>query len=140
MNKRKNLRDRLLDEARQWVGVRFRHQGRTRRGVDCSGLVVCVAGKVLGFDPNEYIGQPRYGKKPDIKELRQGLKTFCVRIKESEARPGDVVLMSFDNEPTHIGFLTSTGIIHSTAQKRGVVEQGLDSRLRIISYYRIPAD
>jgi cell wall-associated NlpC family hydrolase len=30
----------LVREARTYMGVRWRHQGRDRRGLDCAGLVV----------------------------------------------------------------------------------------------------
>jgi cell wall-associated NlpC family hydrolase len=134
----RTLQEKIIDEARKWIGVRFRHQGRSRRGVDCSGFVCCVAGQVLGFDPIEKIGRPRYNKKPDEKELRDGLKRFCKRIKQNEAMPGDIVLMAYENQTTHIGFVTEHGVIHSTAQARGVVEQGFESRLKAIAYYRLP--
>ena len=34
--------DEVVREARTWVGVPFRHQGRSRSGVDCGGIIVVV--------------------------------------------------------------------------------------------------
>jgi cell wall-associated NlpC family hydrolase len=39
----------IIAAARSWLGVPWRHQGRTRQGVDCAGLVVLV-GRGLGLD------------------------------------------------------------------------------------------
>ena len=38
-----DLADAIVAEARTWLGVPWRHQGRSRAGVDCAGLVVLVA-------------------------------------------------------------------------------------------------
>jgi cell wall-associated NlpC family hydrolase len=35
----------IVSAARSWLGVPWRHQGRTRQGVDCAGLVVLVGRK-----------------------------------------------------------------------------------------------
>ena len=33
-------RREIVDAARNWVGVPYRHQGRTRNGIDCVGLLL----------------------------------------------------------------------------------------------------
>jgi hypothetical protein len=38
----------IIAAARSWLGVPWGHQGRTRQGVDCAGLVVLV-GRGLGL-------------------------------------------------------------------------------------------
>ena len=40
--------DAIIAAARAWLGVPWRHQGRTRQGVDCAGLVVLV-GREFGL-------------------------------------------------------------------------------------------
>ena len=53
---------RVIDEARGWVGVPFRHQGRDYSGIDCVGLPI-VVGQSLGlFDQRLDIAN--YGRLP----------------------------------------------------------------------------
>lgn len=51
-------REALVLAARAYIGVRWQHQGRTARGLDCAGLVM-VALRSLGRKPVDSIGYPR---------------------------------------------------------------------------------
>jgi cell wall-associated NlpC family hydrolase len=42
------MREQIVEEARKYLGVRFRHQGRTVAGIDCAGLILNV-GNDLGL-------------------------------------------------------------------------------------------
>ena len=44
-------REMVVAEARTWIGVKWRHQGRTREGVDCIGLPQQADMKVWGNQP-----------------------------------------------------------------------------------------
>ncbi|WBQ10873.1 hypothetical protein L2D01_03620 [Hyphomonadaceae bacterium ML37] len=48
----------IIAEARGWLGVPWGHQGSTRCGVDCVGLVVCLA-DVLDQSAHDSISYPR---------------------------------------------------------------------------------
>lgn len=121
----------FIAEARTYVaeGVRFRHQGRSRRGVDCAGLLLASMAA---------IGRPiadleAYGREP----LGGGLRAMMVAnlgepIPKDEMRPGDMVLMRFRGEPSHVGligdyFYGGLSLIHTFAQVRKVVEHRIDS-------------
>jgi len=55
-------RDEILAEARSWIGERWRHQGRgpRGRGVDCGGVIVCVAQglQISNYDISGYRRMP----------------------------------------------------------------------------------
>lgn len=119
----------LITEARSYLGVRFRHQGRSRQGVDCAGLIaVCLI--ALGREPADV---EAYGREP----LNQGLRAMLVEnfgepIAKAEMQPGDVALMRFRGEPSHVGLVTDypydgLAMIHAFAQVKKVVEHRLDS-------------
>jgi len=120
----------FIAEARTYVtdGVRFRHQGRSRRGVDCAGLLLASMAA---------IGRPitdlaAYGREP----LGGGLRGMLVAnlgepVPKDEMRPGDVVLMRFRGEPTHVGMLGDyvhggCSLIHAYAMMKKVVEHRID--------------
>ena len=118
----------FIAAARGYLGVRFRHQGRSGQGVDCAGLVaVCL--RAIGREPADV---EAYGREP----LNQGLREMCVAnfgepIPKDEMRPGDVALMRFRGEPSHVGIVTDytyggLALVHAFAQVKKVVEHRID--------------
>lgn len=128
-----SIRDEIVNKAREWLGVRFRHQGRSRSGVDCVGLVLKVHEEV--FSENREI--TGYSRRPNQKEVWAMMNRNLTKIKKEEAGPGDVVLMAFDTGATHLGILTENSIIHAFIQARKVVEQPIDSQ-KIVGYFKLP--
>ena len=83
----------VVDCARSWIGTRFRHQGRSRSGVDCLGLLVMVAKEC----ELEYGGQflsdydeSDYGIFPDIEKLQAKLAQYLMPLPLANMRMGDV--------------------------------------------------
>jgi len=126
-------RDMIVEKAREWLGVKFRHQGRNRKGIDCVGLVLAINNEVNG-EAREITG---YERRPNQKKVHELMKANLVKIRPEEARPGDVVLMAYDMGATHLGILTESTIIHAFMQTRKVVEQPRESQ-HIVAYYRMP--
>lgn len=90
----------LVDQARGWLGVKWRHQGRSREGVDCAGLVIKVAHDLdlTEFDTADYARQASDETMLDL------CREHLVEIAHADARAGDVVVIRFANQ-RHIGFL-----------------------------------
>jgi len=126
------IEEKIVEEARTWLGVRFKHQGRTRNGVDCVGLVLKVHEQLFG-DEKEITG---YERRPNQRMVYDLMGKHLIRIRPEEAQPGDVVLMAFDTGATHLGIISEKTIIHAYLQARKVVEQPLGSQ-RIVAYYRM---
>lgn len=140
----------FIAEARTYLRVPFRHTGRTRRGVDCVGLVA-VALAAVG---REVADRRDYGRDP----VRDGLREV-VRAHFGDPvwqkgdpldvlQPGDVPLMRW-HEPNgvqlccHVGILTpyplgGLAMIHALSQNRQVVEHRLADPWprRIVEVYR----
>lgn len=119
-------REELVREARSWVGTRFRHQGRTRNGVDCIGLLVCSA-RAVGL---ELVDRTDYARRPDGRQLAAELRAQLVPIELAAALPGDVLLLSFDRSPGHVALVSDAGLIHAAALLRRVVEHRMDELWR----------
>lgn len=78
---------------------------------------------------------------PDGASLKATLDNCAlVPIPVREFRPGDCLLMRFDEQPQHVAIVTNCGIIHSYLAARRVVEHGLsaDWRARIVAAYEFP--
>lgn len=118
---------RLIEEARALVGVPWRHQGRTRKGVDCIGLVL-VAAQNAGLDLAKAarVKAPRtYSRNPDPK-LYELVQQCCE--KSETLAPGYLLFFKFDADKyaRHFGIYTDTGtVIHAeSVTRRKVIEHG----------------
>lgn len=131
----------IVTEARSYMGTRWLHQGRTRAGIDCIGLVIEVAKTVKGWD-FDITNYPRQATD-------ETMLTLCCQhfdtVPRAELQPGDVLVMRFDNQrhAAIVGDYPAPGelsMIHAYATSRAVVEQRLDSTWarRIIGAFRFP--
>ena len=131
-------RDDVVQEARDWIGTPFKHQGRLKGvGIDCAGLIIGVA-HALQLSTFDYTS---YSHLPDGITLRRLLTTHLCPILSYQAQAGDIVLMRFDAQPQHVGILSPEGIIHAYAQVRRCVEHRFDTlwQSRLVSAYAYPA-
>lgn len=117
----------VVSTARGFLGVPFLHQGRSTRGVDCSGLIVLTV-RALGISDFDVKGYPR---QPDGRSFEQALRDGgCV---PGPVRVGALLFIRFYREPQHVGFVTDYvhgghGLIHSYSVAHGVVEHRLDDK------------
>lgn len=131
--------DQIVSEARSWIGVPFVHQGRSRQGVDCAGLVICVA-RSLGMVPADF-DVNGYTKQPDG-TMRSACEKYMV---VSPPTAGGVFMMRYEGEPQHMGFYANyryggLSVIHAVMSNGKVVEHRLDStwRKRVVQSFTLP--
>lgn len=116
----------LVDTARSYVGVPYFHCGRNRNGLDCLGLLLCVAHDLglTGYDCVDY------SRQVDVVRFQNELDRYCDRRPHgSQPEPGDILLFRAvgTNEPQHVGIATErAGVIHCTEMFGKVVEHSLD--------------
>lgn len=127
-------RQAIVDAARRYLGVRYRHQGRSLAGMDCAGLIVRVA-QDLGIKAIDMEG---YGRTPDGNALKETLGSQAIPVRFHHR--GDILLMRFDSDPQHLAIVTEYGMIHSYAGARKVVEHRIDEQWakRIVAAYAFP--
>jgi len=113
----------FVEQARTYLGVPWRHMGRNRAGVDCVGLLTCVAYD-LGI--TDYVPEP-YRRVTDVKQLLTPIKIFCSPKPTDDLEPGDVLVFSMAGIiACHVGVVSDTNtLIHAFIRKRKVVEEPL---------------
>ena len=130
----------FVTAARSYVGVPWRHLGRSRTGVDCIGLVL-LAAREAGCD----LPDPApYAREPQGTRLLEGILAHAERIATHE--PGDVLLFRMGLYGGHVGIASvhpAWGVpacLHAYAPRRQVVEQPMDAELRaaLIGAFRLP--
>lgn len=129
--------ERLLKAARSLLGVKWRHRGRSRVGVDCGGLpwlMYAECGAVLP-DRRDYGRDPfREGLESALVDalgepVWRGEKGSCMR---EFLRPADVVLMSPAGKPRHVAIvgddiMHGLSFIHADGDHGKVIEHGISS-------------
>lgn len=130
----------LTGYARSWLDVPFRHQGRTRTGVDCAGFLVELL-RAAGCLPPEFVDVRAYGRRPQ-RELRDNVETYCTREPNGWPHVGVLVLIKWpgDLEPSHVAYCTGPTLIHSYQAAGRVVEHGFRGPWArdADSYWRMP--
>lgn len=101
----------VLEEAREWLGVRYKLGGATRRGIDCSGLTMMVY-KSFG------VSLPHW----DAKQYRMGQK-----VPKGQEQPGDLVFFNEHGDGiSHVGIYAGKGrILHASDYFNKVVESDM---------------
>jgi cell wall-associated NlpC family hydrolase len=115
--------DTVIAEARSYVGVPFRHQGRDRRGLDCVGLVL-VVGQTLGLFPRA-LDLARYGRLPSG-ELMLRVQEHCRPL--AAAQPAALVIVAWTRVAAHVALCTGPTLIHAYQSVGCVVEHGYRAR------------
>lgn len=136
-------RRQLIDAARKYDGVRFRHQGRTVDGLDCAGLLV-VTGWDCGLNSWSRESHFGYERLPDGVTVNKIMACVTDKVPVCAANliPGNIAQISYVSggieRVTHMGFLTDMGgdydrgqpyqlgMIHAYLPARKVVEHRLD--------------
>ena len=139
-------RSLVVAEARSWLECPFHHQGRLKTiGVDCVGLVLCVA-KQLKLIEADFDVQG-YSRIPDGVNLLHIADSKLIRITKEEMQPGDILVVSFDKEPQHLGILGNyrhggLSIIHAAGGGGNdkVIETRLmfSSAMKFVAVYKLP--
>ena len=106
----------LYDIGSQWLGVKYRSGGNTKKGVDCSGLASILYKQVYGIDI----------ERSSANILRKN----CVSINRNNLKEGDLVFFKTIGTgnakiPTHVGIYLKNGkFIHASTSK-GVIISSL---------------
>lgn len=125
------------------MGIRYRHQGRTRKGVDCAGIIINIA-KKFGLPHEDIAGYSQVIQEGILERHLKGLakeiplKNLQPAEIDEILQPTDIVLMRFfpHKHAHHIGIVTDKGVIHCNDRIGRVVECRLDTR-RVMFAFRI---
>ncbi len=116
----------VVEAAREWMGTPFRHQGRSKAGIDCVGLLILV-GEKLGI--TDYEDKPNYPKRPDGTFMQRFRDNMVQVFPVTDMKNGDVLLFSQGLSMCHCGIMATVerqpGIIHAAAFHHCVTEETL---------------
>ena len=117
-------RSDIVTEARSWIGVRWRHQGRNTSGIDCVGLIVQV-GAALSISDYDTVA---YQRHPDTnKFLHYFTKAKCRRKPIKDVEIGDILALCDYNYPCHTAIYSNKynrpHIIHAYVPHKSVTEE-----------------
>lgn len=102
-------REEIVRQARKFLGVPFQHQGRSIRGIDCVGLVLCVA---EGLGIRDSAGKPigrhlyeGYSAQPLSNVVQDRCNEHLVRKTVKDMREGDVLTLAIPSSPCHVAIV-----------------------------------
>ncbi len=133
--------------ARAFVAARikWKHQGASRLGVDCIGLIGVIAAE-LGLSDvwvtDASAPYKGYGRQPDPAKIYRACAQFLRPVTPKEnAVPGDILLLRFEEEPMHFAILSALDppyMVHAYTQAKRVVENRIDElwASRIVCAYQ----
>lgn len=130
----------FVAKAREALGTRWVHQGRTLHGLDCIGLILWDARQ---FDLNHF-EPPPYGRRAEWGKFVGFFRQHTTEVKLVDMQPADCLVFRQSIFPCHCGIVTEVGddpkFIHSNATRRRVVEERYTRpwRSSTVAVFRIP--
>lgn len=115
----------IVAVARSYLGVRWRHAGRTRGGLDCVGLLVAVS-RDLGLDVVDT--EQEYKRTPDPFLFLEMMRAQSDLGSRENIRSGSIFLLRQNLFPCHCGIVvlgTTQTFIHAAAATKVVSEEPL---------------
>ena len=136
----------LATAALSYLGVPFSHRGRSRRGLDCAGLVA-LSSQDAGYEVVDHL---IYGREPWRDGLRRVLSTNLGAPVHRPPQVDDIVLMRMrpEAEPSHLAVVVPyaldksvLGIVHTYSTVGMVCTHSMDAiwASRIVEVYSWPA-
>jgi hypothetical protein len=126
---------RIAAASRAYIGTPWRHQGRSREGLDCAGLLILVS-RDLGAEEADI---SHYLRNPKAPELTATLQARLAPLARADIFPGAVLEIHEPGaaHPIHVGVATEIGIVHACARARKVIEHRIDATFsrRIVRAY-----
>lgn len=137
------LRKRFSNTAKVWkeLGVKYQHRGTTRRGCDCTGLVIGIL-QELGYlkDYELRIYPPDWNLHALADDyIMEELEKVAYKITKPEI--GDLVLFHFGKCIAHVGIVIENDLfIHCNRTAKKCTVSKLNNSpwtKRIIYFYRL---
>ena len=120
-NRGQEWRNKVVVEAKSWVGTPHRHYTLNKGlGTDCGMFIIGVYAKLglIKEEKPDFYPEDWAWHKPVGEMFELIVQKYCVEIKKEEMQPGDLILYQFGKCLSHSSLLLKDDfIIHS---ERGV--------------------
>lgn len=137
-------REQVVAEARAWKDVPFQHQGRSRAGIDCAGLVIKTA-HALGLSSFDASGYRKLPAGVGEEKIEDVCRREMRQIDPATAKPGDVALFLIGRRPRHLAIVGDyqaggLSLIHAYEPVKKVAEVRFDQSWRAVLFemYALP--
>ncbi|MBT9158862.1 MAG: Dipeptidyl-peptidase 6 [Dehalococcoidia bacterium] len=131
-------RSEVVQAARAYIGTPYHHQGRSRAGLDCVGLIVAVAADIGLQSHAQRFDIQNYSRMPD-----GSLMTHFGQAAEAvlgKPQPGDILVFKFLKQPHHLAIQSGPSRMVHAVERYGVVEVNLVEQwlARQVGVYQLP--
>jgi len=112
-----DFKNAFLEESKTWLNTPFRHMGRTKRGVDCQGLIIAIFTNLNFYFPKKaHVLYSFNWQLGDPKKCALTLKEYCERVRDSERCMSDICAFKVQHTAeNHVGiWLNKHEFIHSS--------------------------
>lgn len=120
------MKQKIIDKAREYINTPWLHQGRSKLGVDCVGLIVCVF-KDCGITVEDYT---KYHRTPHSEDMLDILNRHLEKKRLSELEKGDIITIRIRGAIQHVAIYNNDTIIHADNRAGKVLEIPMTGRLR----------
>lgn len=134
----------VVAAARGLLGVPFRHQGRSREGVDCGGVAIMIAHE-LGLSAFDISGYRRLPAGVGGETIESVCRREMRVVDPAQAAAGDVALFLFGRRPRHLAvigdyYAGGLSLIHAYEPAGRVTENRFDAdwRAMLFEVYALP--
>lgn len=132
-------RKEICTIAKSLIGTPYAHAQKSEWGTDCANYAIMVGEKLgLRFQTVDM----NYSRVPDGQMLLKLCTEMTGRSKDiTEAKPGDILLMRFNEAPQHIAILVEDDyIVHAYMRARKVVMERFNDtwKERVIKVFEYP--
>ena len=110
----RELRNKVIKSAKQYVGVPYRYGGLSVKGMDCSGLIYTVA---------------REAAEVQLPRTAAAMYSFCRIVNDAKKEPGDILFFRDGGKITHAGlYIGNSQFIHAVSDgpNTGVIVSSLN--------------
>ncbi len=117
----------LLQHAEKYIGIPWKAHGRTAAGLDCYGLVLLFYKDVYGIELPDFEYTPT-GTAVQAAAIYNSIHSLAQAVPAEEESPGDVLLLTYHGEASHIAIDVGSGYILHAARGIGVCLTSLNTQ------------
>lgn len=131
-------RQDIVDTSRKYIGTPFKKGGRDQFGVDCVGLIYCVA-RDLGLDIIDT--DEKYNFGPNPVKIDKFFYAQSIRVPDIHPKIGYLAVLRQSVTPLHFGIIAKDEhgrftIINANMKPRRVIEEPLDKWKKELIMFR----
>ena len=116
-------KSKIIKEAEKYLGAPYLLGGKSKKGIDCSGLTQVVYKNSLDIIlPRHSWDQKEVGKKVNLKNVKSGDLVFLIKKSNRHKHVGIVEI----NNPPSPPYQGGAYLIHASLEKKKVIRQCLE--------------